>query len=394
MPFGEKMDVDGKLVDFDKIYNFIIKQAVESINIRCIRCDEIEESGWIHGDMFNQILEADVSIVDITSLNANVFYELGIRHSLAGSVTVLIRKKGTYAPFNIQGLRIIEYDPLDLASVDKAKHQIVRFIQNGLRYKSVDSPVHQALENRISIEKHSETILETEYLRYQMIENSKYIGLVTGDIRDVRQVDVWVNSENSNMQMDRYYDRSISSIIRYLGASKDDAGHVTKDTIAEELTKKMDGAEFVPQGHVIETSSGELLQTHNVKLILHVASVVGEIGQGYRIVNNYNLSRCIANVLQCMEEISDPEVNSIIFPLIGVGKGQGNLQKNSALLIKAAISYFETRPNSSIGNVYFLVHTYEELDVCKNLLDQNPKLKQDTVGSSADILTRIQQTIT
>lgn len=385
MPFGEKMDVDGKLVDFDKIYHFIIKQAVESIDIRCIRCDEIEESGWIHGDMFNQILEADVSVVDITSLNANVFYELGIRHSLARSVTVLIRKKGTYAPFNIQGLRIIEYDPLDLASADKAKHQIVRFIQNGLRYKSVDSPLHQALENRISIEKHSETILETEYLQYQVIENSKYIGLVTGDIRDVRKVDVWVNSENSNMQMDRYYDRSISSIIRYLGATKDNAGHVTKDTIAEELTKKMNGSEFVPQGHVIETSSGELVNTHNVQRILHVAAVVGEIGQGYRIVNNYNLSRCVANVLQHMEKISNSEINSIIFPLIGVGKGQGNLQKNSALLLKAAISYFETHPDSNIKNVYFLVHTYEELDVCKNLLDQNPKLKQYKVDSYADI---------
>lgn len=374
MPFGEKLDADGRTIDFDKIYQYIIKQAVEMTGITCIRCDEIAESGWIHADMFEKILEADVAVVDITSLNANVFYELGIRHSLASSVTVLIRKKGTHAPFNIQGLRVIDYDPLDLASVDKAKRQIASFIQNGLRYSVTDSPIHQVLENRVRIETQPEPIFQTNYYSGQVSSNSdRSICLVTGDIQDVRCADIWVNSENSNMQMDRYYDRSISSIIRYLGAQKDDAGHVTEDIIADELLDKMDDKEFVPPGHIVVTSSGKLADTHRVKKIFHAASIVGTIGEGYRPISQLN--RCVTNALTKMEDFKDEKLSSILFPLMGTGKGKGKLQVNAGLLLEAAVSYLKNSPNSLVRNIYFLTYTQEELDVCCNILTHTYQLQ-------------------
>lgn len=380
MPFGEKTDVDGNVIDFDKIYQFIIKQAVEAAELHCIRCDEIEESGWIHGDMFEQLLEADVAIVDITSLNANVFYELGVRHALASSVTVLIRKKGTYAPFNIQGLRVIDYDPLDLSSVDKAKRQITSFIRNGLRHKLTDSPIHQVLENRVRIERRHEPILKTDYYFYLIKDvPRKKIGLVTGDIRDVRCADIWVNSENSNMQMDRYYDRSISSIIRYLGAKKDEAGRVVEDTIAEKLTAQMGAWESVPPACVMVTPSGELEQSHKVKQLFHVASVVGTIGQGYRTIQNIN--RCVTNALQKIDESQDASLKSILFPLIGTGKGKGELQTNASLLLDAAISYLSSNPKTIVETIYFLTYTEEELDLCRNILI-NHGLTTNTEGEA------------
>src|SRR5580692_1576025 len=64
----------------------------------------------------------------------------------------------------------------------------------------------------------------------------KKIALITGNIQGVKCVDVWVNSENTNMQMSRYYDKSISGTIRYLGAQKDAAGDVTEDCVMNELT--------------------------------------------------------------------------------------------------------------------------------------------------------------
>ncbi|MGB7440120.1 MAG: macro domain-containing protein [Coleofasciculaceae cyanobacterium] len=378
MPFGEKVDLDGRVIDFDKIYRFIIKQAVESLEIECIRCDEISESGWIHADMFAQILDADVAVVDITSLNANVFYELGVRHALASSVTVLIRKKGTHAPFNIQGLRIIDYDPFDLANVDKAKHQIASFIQNGLRYKTTDSPIHQVLENRFQINIKPEPILETKYYIFTMSTNhSKSIRLVTGDIQDVRSADVWVNSENSNMQMDRYYDRSISSIIRYLGARKDGAGCVLEDTIANELAEKVEGRESVPPGHIVITSPGELYNTHKVKKIFHAASVVGTIGQGYEPIQHLN--RCVTNALNKMEELEDEDLRSILFPLMGTGKGKGRLRTSASLLLEAAVSYFTTSPNSLVETIYFLTYTQEELETCCNILTHKHQLEMKAV---------------
>jgi hypothetical protein len=55
MPFGEKKDLDGKDIDFDDIYRFFFKKAIEDLGIECIRCDEIEEAGSIHEKMFEHI---------------------------------------------------------------------------------------------------------------------------------------------------------------------------------------------------------------------------------------------------------------------------------------------------------------------------------------------------
>ena len=72
MPFGEKKDFDGEDIDFDDIYRFFFKKAVEDLGIQCVRCDEIEEAGSIHEKMFEHIYHADIVVVDITTSNANV----------------------------------------------------------------------------------------------------------------------------------------------------------------------------------------------------------------------------------------------------------------------------------------------------------------------------------
>ena len=80
MPYGEKKDIDGKEIDFDKIYESMIKGAVASLDgLICQRCDDIEKPGWIHERMLRHIFEDRVAIVDTSTLNANVFYELGVR---------------------------------------------------------------------------------------------------------------------------------------------------------------------------------------------------------------------------------------------------------------------------------------------------------------------------
>ena len=94
--------------------------------------------------MFEHVYESDAAVVDITSLNPNVFYELGVRHALVDSVTVLVRRRGTEIPFNIQGLNVIEYDITDPEILEGAKKKIASHIRNGLKTKQNDSLVHQS----------------------------------------------------------------------------------------------------------------------------------------------------------------------------------------------------------------------------------------------------------
>ena len=370
MPFGEKIDVDGSVVDFDVVYNHIIKVTLNNMNIECIRCDEIDEGGWIHPKMIRYIYESGIAIVDITSLNPNVFYELGIRHTLRQAVTVLIRRKGTDIPFNIQGLNIIEYDQFDIANVEETKKKIADFIKNGLSLYRKDSPVHEVLNLKIVTE--SRRLHRTKVFKYKIRNtNDKYICLITGDISNVKNVDIWVNSENTNMQMARHFDRSISSCIRYYGSKRDKAGKVIEDTVANELYEIVGDHAIVPPATVIITDSGELKKTHNVKKIFHAASVIGQVGKGYSPIHDIRM--CINNSLAKAEsnDLCDVDLKSILFPLMGTGTGRGKIEDKAAELIDSAISYLINNTASRIQEVFFLTWSDKELEACQRILQES-----------------------
>jgi O-acetyl-ADP-ribose deacetylase (regulator of RNase III) len=318
--------------------------------------------------MLEQIYQADVAVVDITTLNPNVFYELGVRHSLVGCVTVIIKRQGTNVPFNIRGLEVIEYDLTNLGSAHEAKTKIMNFIKNGLKSRKVDSLVHQSLSIRIAEE--VQPFKNTQIFRYRVADTGGEIKLITGDILGVRTVDVWVSSENTNMQMARPYERSISGVIRYYGSKRNRAGQVTEDTIAKELAHAVGENAYVQHGLVIATGAGELKRSHKVKRIFHAAAVTGEIGKGFTPIQDVAL--CIRNAMDLAdsEEEKDAEIRSLLFPLFGTGQGRGNPQPTAQLLIDAAKSYFEDRPDSRIKEVYFLCRTDKDLEACQLALEQ------------------------
>lgn len=74
------------------------------------------------------IATAEICIVDITGLNPNVFFELGIRYSLRTKTTILIRQKVTEIPFDINGYRCITYDCF---KPTKAIEDLLQFLLSG-----------------------------------------------------------------------------------------------------------------------------------------------------------------------------------------------------------------------------------------------------------------------
>jgi len=146
MPFGEKTDADGAPIDFDEVYDYLIKPAAEALDLQVIRADRVAKAGWVHADMLSHIVNAEAAIVDITTLNANVFYELGVRHALRRSVTVLIRKKGTKVPFNVSGFRVLDYG-LSLKEAAEAKKWLTEYLDNGLKAGANDSLVYSVFPN-------------------------------------------------------------------------------------------------------------------------------------------------------------------------------------------------------------------------------------------------------
>ncbi len=105
-PFGAKQEID-----FDLVEEQLIKPALAAAGISGDTTAAILKAGNIRADMFELLLCADLVIADVTIDNANVFYELGVRHALRASRTVLIRAAGAATiPFDLRTDRYIVYD--------------------------------------------------------------------------------------------------------------------------------------------------------------------------------------------------------------------------------------------------------------------------------------------
>ena len=71
---------------------------------------EIRHSGVIDVPMYEQLLTADVVIADLSTSNANAFYELGVRHALRPFTTITIAENKLKYPFDVNHIAIRSYE--------------------------------------------------------------------------------------------------------------------------------------------------------------------------------------------------------------------------------------------------------------------------------------------
>lgn len=149
MPFGKKPGVAGRTIDFDAIFEQIA-EAIRAADLEPLRADEEEGGGIIHTPMFERLLLCEYAVADLTTANANVFYELGVRHAARPRSTVLMfAEGGGRLPFDIAMLRALPYKvgpdgrPADVAKVRTA---LVQKLADA-RGSGVDSPLYQLLHD-------------------------------------------------------------------------------------------------------------------------------------------------------------------------------------------------------------------------------------------------------
>ena len=153
MGFGKKTDFEsGRTLDLDKTYRNIIKPAVEAANLKCIRADEIVHSGLIDIPMYEQLLEADVVVADLSTSNKNAFYELGVRHALRPFTTVVIAEDGIKAfPFDVNHVVVRQYhhlgEDIGFDEVMRFRTELTNALDTILKDKPPrdDSPVYSLL---------------------------------------------------------------------------------------------------------------------------------------------------------------------------------------------------------------------------------------------------------
>lgn len=150
MPFGKKKAPDGHWIDFNSIYQQLIKPALIQAGFEPFRADEETVSGDILTDMFQELLLADLVIADLSIDNANVFYELGVRHALRKRGLIHIQSGRAYMPFDIFNVRTFPYhcnedgqpDPQFIGQDQKAIAKMAR-----ATWKSDHNRIHSPIFN-------------------------------------------------------------------------------------------------------------------------------------------------------------------------------------------------------------------------------------------------------
>lgn len=152
MPYGKKTDQQtGIEIDCDLVFNKVYVPVLEDLDYRWRRSDRESDTGIVHIGMIEAIAKSDLVIADLATLNANVLYELGLRHALADKTTVLTvpdfgTPSGTRGIFDVDFIRRIPYSRTVEGLSDRqavGSIQALRRVVTGAAdpLRPVDSPV-------------------------------------------------------------------------------------------------------------------------------------------------------------------------------------------------------------------------------------------------------------
>lgn len=366
--------------DFIAIFDDLIRPVLEDLNLDIIRADRVSRSGLIHKEMIENLLEADVVIADVTLGSPDVFFELGIRQTARRAGTVILRHARAATPFSISGMRALDYDlePRGGLSrqqvVEDCRALLRTHVKNSLDNPSTDSLVHTLMPG-MEVTLPGRVIPERRYVSYRVgpqgPKASKLIELVTGDIADIDDMDVWVNPENTRMEFGRFHEASVSAAIRYLGSRRDRHGFVRDDMIARLLAQKAGTQQQrtgVEPGTALLTDAGMLRKSNKVRLLVHTAAYQGEPGRGYRLIGAYR--KCVSNALGAVDAenrrfgmSAKKSLKSVLIPLFGTRSGGESPHERAQGLIQTAQQYLLNWPDSKIERVAFLCHTQADLEL-------------------------------
>ena len=173
MPFGQKRDISGVLINFDSIYKDLIAPSIEKAGLQPLRADEEVSGGIIHKPMFERLTLCEYAVADLTTANANVFYELGVRHAVRPWSTVLVyAESGGRLPFDLSLMRALPYainseGVIEHNNAETAKAALVKRLEEAKRAQSagIDSPIFQLVEGYPNID-HTKTDVFRDRVAY------------------------------------------------------------------------------------------------------------------------------------------------------------------------------------------------------------------------------------
>lgn len=287
--------------------------------------------------LVHQLIHSQLAIVDL-SVTADSYYIMGIRHALTNSPTLMLAPNSNASKVANSRFTETEHKYFDVSDPNwmDGVEAAVKYLGNPqlAEYQS-DLRATRAFKVSALEPPFSESKLHPKAWQLNASGNPAFktagpkIVIWEYQIQYATGFDVWVNSENTYMEMARFWDRSVSAQIRKLGAVRrgslgDD--HY-KDALGLALAEKVGTRSQVPIGKVFMTRTDPASSLRGKRKVSHVAHVAAvtpnKVGDGFS--SGGEIDHCVRSVFK---EIRDERrklrgrgLRSVLFPLIGSGDG-------------------------------------------------------------------------
>lgn len=392
MGFGKKKDPDtNRTIDLDATYQSIIKPAVESSGLECVRADEITETGLIDRSMYALLYRADIVIADISTYNPNAIYELGVRHTLKKRSTIIIKEGEGPFPFDFNHNRILSYEHLGneitLEEAERCRKDLVKLIKIILDEPKVDSPLYtyipNTIEPSISEKDLKEIIGEQKNKENSIFKLTKAAKQYMIDSNFIEAAKIW-EKLSETVANDNYYIQQ-QALCTYKSQQPSKIVALTDALIIMNKIEKSNDTESL--GIIGSINKRLWIETSE---IIYLNRALECYGKGWNIYKDYYTGE---NYATCMLEKANLEIENEekIFYKIGAKKVYSEIIKIVSSLIEREDSddmkwKYATLSNSFLacGDVTNAV-IYE-----KKFLEQNPeKWEVETFNETKNKLKKI-----
>lgn len=216
MPIADHPDYEKG--HFKRVYEYLIKPACEAAGYEAIRADDSKASHMIMFDILKKIVECDMAICDLTTKNANVFYELGLRQAF-NKKTILITDGKEKAPFDISGFRYVEYS--SSLRIDEVNNDIVKMADMLIETESASDDINsivKLLEIKPAKLEPKELNNEESMLFKMIMSLNKKIDTLsnnTNETNDLKYNNLNLNPIAYNLSLDKIYNSEVKDFNRH-----------------------------------------------------------------------------------------------------------------------------------------------------------------------------------
>lgn len=150
MPYGERptgvaADVGPAKLDFDALWNEVYKPVIETLGFQPVRADQ-DLGSVIIKDMIERLTIADLCLADITIANANVYYEVGVRHASYPKGCVLVSAKWARPAFDLAQIRHVQFELSSTTPTPDEAKKLREFLVAAIDpHKEAPSPIFELL---------------------------------------------------------------------------------------------------------------------------------------------------------------------------------------------------------------------------------------------------------